>query len=272
LIYKENLDLYMKQNQFLKVPEAIIARQDLTPLEILIYSDILSLCSKRQCFASNEWFAERWGVTDRQVRRIIEKLSGLDLIEITQKTPRKIKALSPVIGQDTNVQSPGHISPKERTQMSAIIDVLKDKKNKENIPTPDVVGDANDFFFNSEERSSAAYEIESLTRYEKVCQLWKTSESQPIKKTVYSHFKKLSPEAQQKMLDYLQALPTSKLEILSKIWMGPFLKNKMFTPEVLEQEIKNQENFIKTPKNGKRKIESPDHNTGGFSPGGFFRR
>ena len=269
-------------NYFAIIPANVRYDENLSASEKLMYAEISALAQKEgYCWASSNYFEFMYKVSRQTIYNWIKNLSDLGYIKTELSGQNGSEGRKIYLSNFHKVtieegREENFTGPVKKTLRGGVKKTLRKhtssnkRNNKENISATSAE-EANEFFFNSEERSSAAYELEALTRYEKICQLWKTSESQPIKKTIFKGFKKLSPEAQQKMLDYLQALPISKREILSKIWMGPFLKNKMFTPEVLEQEIKNQENFIKPYENGKRKIESPNHNTGDYS-GGFLRR
>ena len=62
------------------VPADILMAQDLTPLQKLLYAEILALSGNDGCFASSSHFAQHLGVSDRHIRDNIKSLEKLGYI------------------------------------------------------------------------------------------------------------------------------------------------------------------------------------------------
>jgi hypothetical protein len=68
-----------QQKQFTGVwlPKQILEDKDLTPLEKMLYAEVSSF---EDCFASNAFFAERYGVSERHISNSLNKLIQLGFI------------------------------------------------------------------------------------------------------------------------------------------------------------------------------------------------
>lgn len=64
------------------IPREIWLHPDLLPLEMMLWAEIHSLYSRESggCYASNEYLAEKFKVSERYVREMISKLKALGLI------------------------------------------------------------------------------------------------------------------------------------------------------------------------------------------------
>ena len=76
---------------FIQIPDEIVEDRSLIPLEKLLYGDIASLSKNGGCWACNDYFAERYGVTDRHIKKMIKKLAAAGLITVTRSGKGKSK-------------------------------------------------------------------------------------------------------------------------------------------------------------------------------------
>ena len=71
------------------IPRQIWLMEELSPMEKILFAEIDSLDNEEGCYASNEYFAEFLGKSERSVRRYLEKLKNLELIEIVDFDGRR---------------------------------------------------------------------------------------------------------------------------------------------------------------------------------------
>ena len=98
------------------VPADILMAQDLTPLQKLLYAEILALSGNDGCFASSSHFAQHLGVSDRHIRDNIKSLEKLGYISraVMKNNLRVIK-----IGRKQSSEEVGSTVPRGRKQSSA---------------------------------------------------------------------------------------------------------------------------------------------------------
>ncbi len=66
-----------KQNYYAVIPSDILNANDLTSDEKLLYALITSLSNEKgYCYASNSYFAKRFGKTDRSIKRWLQSLTS----------------------------------------------------------------------------------------------------------------------------------------------------------------------------------------------------
>lgn len=67
---------------------------ELSLMEKVLFVEIVSLDNERGCFASNQYFADFFGVSDRQIRNVIAglKTKGFVTVAIQNKNQRTIRA------------------------------------------------------------------------------------------------------------------------------------------------------------------------------------
>lgn len=83
------------------MPNRVLYDPALSPSAKLLFCTISSLCAQRgYCYASNRYLAQLYGVSEKQVSRLIGQLSGYIAIENGVNHQR-------VIRLDKNVQAPG---------------------------------------------------------------------------------------------------------------------------------------------------------------------
>ena len=116
------------------VPADILIAQDLTPLQKLLYAEILALSGNDGCFASSSHFAQHLGVSDRHIRDNIKSLEKLGYISraVMKNNLRVIK-----IGRKQSSAEVGSTVPRGRKQSSAEVGSTVPHKynNKNNINT-----------------------------------------------------------------------------------------------------------------------------------------
>ena len=86
-------DLELKPNYFAIIPANVRYDNDISPNAKLLYGEITSLCNKYgYCWASNNYFANLYKLSDRSIRLLIKQLKDKKYIdiEIIDKQSRKI--------------------------------------------------------------------------------------------------------------------------------------------------------------------------------------
>lgn len=129
------------------VPADILMAQDLTPLQKLLYAEILALSGNDGCFASSSHFAQHLCITERRIRSNLADLEKLGYITrtVTKTNVRVIQIvkLSDEVGRkrprgrtETSGEV-GHERPRGRTETSAEVGRKRPHKynNKNNINT-----------------------------------------------------------------------------------------------------------------------------------------
>jgi hypothetical protein len=102
--------------------------------------------------------------------------------------------------------------------------------------------------FNSPENMSATQEIEIQTRWNKIVQIWSSTESSPILKQSYEKFKTLRTEHQQEVLQFVESLPDPKRKVLSTFWISTYLKSNMLHPGIIFRDLEKRLTFEKPQK------------------------
>lgn len=73
----------LKPNYYSIIPAKVRYDNDLTPNAKLLYSEITALCNNLgYCWASNSYFSELYGVSDRTIQRILNQLENKKYINI----------------------------------------------------------------------------------------------------------------------------------------------------------------------------------------------
>jgi uncharacterized phage protein (TIGR02220 family) len=164
----------IKKSYYAIIPANIRYDEELTANAKLLYGEISALCNERGfSWASNDYFAELYKVTDRQVRRWIKSLADKGYIYIqyqhekslSEKRYIYISDWSKMSSPDKNVHGGGQKSPK--------------------------VGDKNVHHNNTYNNTSNKYIAEIVTYLNKVCG---TSFRPTTKKTIALIDARLSEE------------------------------------------------------------------------------
>ncbi len=76
------------------IPSEIWLSEKLSLIEKVLFVEIYYLDNERGCFASNRYFAEFFGVSDRQIRNIIGSLKskGFIIVTVQNRNERVIRA------------------------------------------------------------------------------------------------------------------------------------------------------------------------------------
>lgn len=111
------------------VPAEILMAQDLTPLQKLLYAEILALSGNDGCFASSSHFAKHLCITERRIRSNLADLEKLGYIERTV-TKTNVRVIQIKIFGEV-----GRKCPKGRTETSGEVGRKRPHKynNKYNI-------------------------------------------------------------------------------------------------------------------------------------------
>src|SRR5438094_4692571 len=76
------------------IPKEIWLSSQLSLMEKVLFVEIVSLDNERGCFASNRYFAEFFGISDRQIRNVIGglKTKGFVIVTVQNRNERVIRA------------------------------------------------------------------------------------------------------------------------------------------------------------------------------------
>ena len=126
---------FVKPNYYAVIPASVRYDKRLTANAKLLYGEISSLCNKEgRCWATNNYFAELYGIDKRSIQRLIQSLHALGYIKMTVEYKEGTKTISKRYVQichessDKNVTPPGD---KNVTHNNTSINI------KFNIPTVD---------------------------------------------------------------------------------------------------------------------------------------
>ena len=122
---------------FVKIPHSIMKNKNLTAASKILYCYISDLNANGECFASNNWFAEEVGISERSVIRLINELVDNNIIErtVTYKkgTKQVEKRLLTLVGSEPKPkeEEPKKTPKKETVPYKEIIDYLNEKAGKD---------------------------------------------------------------------------------------------------------------------------------------------
>ncbi len=207
-----------------------------------------------QIVTSYQKLGESLGFSESSVRRYLQKLTETG--EITVDAKRGIGTIITVL-KYTNYQfeeSSGleeHISDhKDDHKADHKADQLLKKerkvKKKRTLSGADAPSQTPEF--NSIDNMKTEQRIESLTRWGKVLAIWKTSEADYVlKASVEKYWMTYSKEFQEEMVQYLESLGANSVH-LSKLWISPMMKQRLFHPGQIAIEIEKSINFTPVTK------------------------
>ena len=123
------------------IPKEIWFMEELSHMERILFAEIDSLDNERGCIASNEYFAEFMGKSERMIQRYLETLKELELIEVVDFDGRRrvIHSLLEYVRAEGTKLS-GHPRQKchptgDKNVAPYIIDKKGDKKGNTNPPS-----------------------------------------------------------------------------------------------------------------------------------------
>lgn len=100
------------------IPANVRYDKDLVPNAKLLYGEITALCNEKgYCWASNQYFAELYNVSDRTVKNWISQLADKGYIQRSVKYregTKEIEQRKLFIGRENNFTTPGNYVPDPR--------------------------------------------------------------------------------------------------------------------------------------------------------------
>jgi transcription initiation factor IIE alpha subunit len=90
----ERPPLHQRDFKGIWIPKEIWISPTLSLMEKVLFVEIVSLDNERGCFASNGYFAEFFGISDRQIRNVIGSLKtkGFVTVTVRNRNERVIRA------------------------------------------------------------------------------------------------------------------------------------------------------------------------------------
>ena len=126
---------FVKPNYYAVIPASVRYDKRLTANAKLLYGEISSLCNKEgRCWATNNYFAELYGIDKRSIQRLIQSLHALGYIKMTVEYKEGTKTISKRYVQICHESSDKIVTPpgdKNVTHNNTSINI------KFNIPTVD---------------------------------------------------------------------------------------------------------------------------------------
>ena len=111
----------MKEQQkayYAIIPANVRYDKDLVPNAKLLYGEITALCNEKgYCWASNQYFAELYNVSDRTIKNWISQLADKGYIQRSVKYregTKEIEQRKLFIGRENNFTTPGNYVPDPR--------------------------------------------------------------------------------------------------------------------------------------------------------------
>lgn len=100
------------------IPANVRYDKDLVPNAKLLYGEITALCNEKgYCWASNQYFAELYNVSDRTIKNWISQLADKGYIQRSVKYregTKEIEQRKLLIGRENNFTTPGNYVPDPR--------------------------------------------------------------------------------------------------------------------------------------------------------------
>lgn len=76
----------LKQSYYAVIPANVRYDKDISPNAKLLYGEITALCNQKgYCWATNEYFSNLYGVSDRTIRNLLKQLNDKNYIRIEIK-------------------------------------------------------------------------------------------------------------------------------------------------------------------------------------------
>lgn len=80
----------IKQSYYAIIPANVRYDKDISPNAKLLYGEITALCNQKGfCWASNQYFSNLYGVSDRTIRTLIKQLQDKNYIKVELKDNTK---------------------------------------------------------------------------------------------------------------------------------------------------------------------------------------
>ncbi len=94
MLYDGGMERIERDFKGIWIPREIWLSSELSLMEKVLFVEIHSLDNERGCFASNRYFAEFFGISDRQIRTVIGalKTKGFVIVTVKNRNERTIRA------------------------------------------------------------------------------------------------------------------------------------------------------------------------------------
>lgn len=238
-----------RANYFCVITADILYRKDLSPRQKILIAMISNLSNvKGYCWASNSHFAEALDCDERTIRReigILEEKIGLGRVMNLDKDGKEYFRVLILPEGLNKIKGDGQDSPGDRTSTSGgarTATSAKKKRVKEKKDTLPTVEKESSSLFNSPEKSSAIYKLETRSNWDKILSKWITEESLQILNSVYKkHFSCMDMDKQLEIVQFIDSLGPD-VNLLNKVWISPFLKNGSDL-DILKKEIVRKKSF-----------------------------
>ena len=101
----------IKQGYYAIIPANVRYDKDISPNAKLLYGEITALCNQKGfCWASNQYFSNLYGVSDRTIRTLIKQLQDKKYIKVELKDNTKR-----LIYIDFTTQEKNFLPPRKKT-------------------------------------------------------------------------------------------------------------------------------------------------------------
>lgn len=146
----------------------------------------------------------------------------------------------------------GHNIGQHNGQHNGLGDRLNDqsnkkerKKKKRTLPS---ARPGEDPSFNSAINMSAEQRLDSLSRWSRILNVWKSNEADYILKNAFEkYWMKYSEPLQEEIVQYVESLGPKSVH-LSNLWLSTLMKNRLLHPGQIAIEIEKAEKFVKPEK------------------------
>ena len=119
------------------------------------------------------------------------------------------------------------------------------KKKKRTLPS---ARPGEDPSFNSAINMTAEQRLDSLSRWSRILNVWKSNEADYILKNAFEkYWMKYSQPLQEEIVQYVESLGPKSVH-LSNLWLSTLMKNRLLHPGQIAIEIEKAEKFVKPEK------------------------
>lgn len=233
---------------YMVIPASVWNDDGLTANAKLLYGHISTLTQKSgECWASNDYFCKVMDIEERSIQRLLDILLDRkhilrSLITEENVSKRIIKISQPMSpGDDIRVTGADDVRVTHNT-------TRVNKTSKTAAPRKKTIDPQH-------AQAAAEHELDTLFRWERIIKIWRTEEDSTFqRRAAKKHFWPMDGNIQEEIVNFIESLGTD-VKFLRKAWIGPMLKDGLFTIENIKQEIEKNKTFEK-PQTGKFKNPS----------------
>jgi hypothetical protein len=200
-------------------------------------------CNPGQFTTGRKQLAEMTGISESKIYRILKYFEEKEQ-QIEQQTCNKNSLITIKnwgfyqFEEDDEQQVDNNWTTSE--QQVNTPKELKNKKKKRTLSGADAPRENSSPEFNSIENMRTEQRIDSLTRWNKVLSIWKSTEADYIlKASCEKYWMTYSKEFQEEMVQFLEGLGAKSIH-LSGLWISAMMKNKFFHPGQIQIEIEKK--------------------------------